>query len=73
MARPYFYPLLCSEKFLNNYFLKTIFPRLENIDIATLMLACIPLIIWSISGLVTFMVVVFGKNDEEAGIVGVKA
>jgi hypothetical protein len=45
------------------------FNKLEFVDVATIMLACIPLLIWSTGGLITFFITVFIKNDSETGTV----
>jgi len=53
----------------NQVFFKTIyFADLTFLDISTIMLACIPLLIWSVGGLVNFFIAVFIKNDSENGI-----
>jgi len=51
------------------FFQEKYFLNLDFIDIATIMLACIPLLIWSVNGLVRFFVEVFIKNTAESGMV----
>jgi hypothetical protein len=55
------------------FFKEQYFVDLGYIDVATIMLACIPLVIWSVTGLVTFFIAVFIKKDSESGVVEIKS